>query len=97
MHAINNIEVNQVYNLGNDSINCTKLVLAETISNTLSTSYSVIENQTDPDKRDYEVSSQKLYNTGFVPDVDLVTGIKELDAFYNVLTCDTYNSIIKNY
>ena len=92
-----NVITGEAYNLGNDNINCTKKQLAEIISNTLGTSYSINENRTDPDKRDYEVSSQKLYNTGFTPDIDLINGVKELDNFYNFLTCDTYDNIIKNY
>ena len=92
-----NISTGQAYNLGNDSINCTKKHLAEVISSTLGTSYSINQNRTDPDKRDYEVSSQKLYNTGYIPDIDLITGIKELNNFYNFLTCKTYDNIIKNY
>ena len=36
-----------VYNLGNDEINCTKKQLAETISTTLNTQYIINENKTD--------------------------------------------------
>ena len=100
LHAIKNSKLSgNVYNLGNDSINCTKKQLAETISNTLNTKFFVNENKTDPDKRDYEVSSKKLYNTGYSPDIDLVNGIKELDSFYNYLPFHdyVYDEVIKNY
>ena len=53
--------------------------------------------KTDPDKRDYEVSSKKLYNTGYTPDIDLVTGIRELDKFYDFLPDESYDNFIKNY
>lgn len=86
-----------VYNLGNDEINCTKKQLAKTISTTLDTEYIINENKTDPDKRDYEVSSNKLYKTGYKPDIDLVTGIKEIDNFYNFLPSSIYDNVIKNY
>ena len=33
---------------------------------------------TDPDKRDYTVSSQKLYNTGFACKYNLDDGIKQM-------------------
>ena len=86
-----------VYNLGNDDINCTKKQLAEIISTTLNTEYVINENKTDPDKRDYEVSSKKLYDTGYTPDIDLVTGVRELNTFYDYLPSDIYDSVIKNY
>lgn len=86
-----------IYNLGNDEINCTKKQLAEIISTTLNTKYIINENKTDPDKRDYEVSSKKLYDTGYKPDIDLVTGIKELDKFYSCLPEGIYDDVIKNY
>ena len=100
LHTINCKMSNNVYNLGNDHINCTKKQLAETICTTLNIEYSILENKTDSDKRDYEVSSNKFYSTGYKPDIDLVTGIKELDDFYNYLPSDiheTYYNIITNY
>ena len=98
LHAIQNKElIGNIYNLGNDSINCTKEQLATVISDTLGTTFSNNQFKTDPDKRDYEVSSKKLYNTGYVADIDLVTGIKELDNFYNYLPGDNYDKFIKNY
>jgi len=100
LHTINCKMSNNVYNLGNDHINCTKKQLAETICTTLNIEYSILENKTDSDKRDYEVSSNKFYNTGYRPDIDLVTGIKELDNFYNYLPNDIYQiyyNVITNY
>ena len=55
----------------NANINCTKKQLAETICTTLNIEYSILENKTDSDKRDYEVSSNKFYSTGYKPDIDL--------------------------
>jgi nucleoside-diphosphate-sugar epimerase len=80
LHAINNYDSmkNDVYNLGNDNVNMTKLSLVEKIcEHTLST-YSITDSRTDPDKRDYEVSSKKLYSTGFSPKYDLDYGIREM-------------------
>lgn len=98
LHAIQNESlIGNIYNLGNDSINCTKEQLATIISDTLGTTFSNNQFKTDPDKRDYEVSSKKLYNTGYTPDIDLVTGIRELDKFYDFLPNKSYDNFIKNY
>ena len=75
-----------VYNLGNDKINTTKLELVQKICDSLGVSYSVDNSKTDPDKRDYIVSSQKLYNLGFECKRDLDYGIMQMDKFYNLLS-----------
>lgn len=84
-HAINHAidMVGGVYNLGNDTINTTKLELVQKICNKMNCSYDIITNRTDPDKRDYIVSSQKLYNTGYVPIRDLDYGIVEMADLYS--------------
>ena len=75
-----------VYNLGNDKINTTKLELVQKICDTLGATYSVDSSKTDPDKRDYIVSSKKLYNLGFKCKRDLNYGIMQMDKFYNFLS-----------
>jgi len=87
----------EVYNLGNDNINSTKFDLAKTISETLDTKFNVVSNRTDPDKRDYIVSSEKLYKLGFQCTRDLISGIKELNYFYNYINFNRYKDIICNY
>ena len=77
--------VGNVFNLGNDSINMTKLSLVEEICEIIGSDYSVDDSRTDPDKRDYIVSSQKLYNLGFNCKYDLEYGIKEMDRFYDLM------------
>lgn len=72
----------QVYNLGNDSINMTKTQLAQVIQQVTGCKLFVDSSKTDPDKRDYEVSSAKLYKVGFRPKFDLEYGIRELKSFY---------------
>lgn len=74
---------NQIYNLGNDSINSTKLKLVQDICEITGGKYKVVDNKTDPDKRDYEVSSQKLYNIGYSPKVSLVHGVRDMISVYN--------------
>jgi len=70
-----------VYNLGNDSINMTKESLAHIICEVTGASYVPVSYRTDPDKRDYIVSSQKLYDLGYSPKIDLRRGIKEIVQF----------------
>ena len=50
------------------------------------TTYSVDNSKTDPDKRDYIVSSQKLYDLGFECKRDLDYGIMQMDKFYDLLS-----------
>ena len=92
MFAIDNKErmVGQVFNLGNDQINMTKESLASTIAQAVGVEFSIDETRTDPDKRDYLVSSQKLYDLGFSPDLmcDLASGILEMINFYKHLPTD---------
>lgn len=44
----------------------------------------------DPDKRDYEVSNEKLYSRGFTPLFDLDYGVKELINLYKMLPPGEY-------
>jgi hypothetical protein len=57
-----------------------------------------VHGKTDPDKRDYIVSSQKLYNLGFKPKRDLEHGIREIMEFSAIIP-DLENSSyhLKNY
>lgn len=72
---------NQVYNLGNDSLNMSKGDLAEKISKVTRCKIEKVA-KTDPDQRDYVVSSAKLYSTGFQCEFDLDYGIRELIDYY---------------
>ena len=103
LHAIENFEVmkNNVYNLGNDSVNMSKLDLVKKVCQYTNTNYSMVNDKTDPDKRDYIVSSQKLYNTGFTPKYDLDYGIHEMIEVCHCLWQDfqknEFMSMCKNY
>lgn len=77
----------QIFNLGNDNANCNKLELINKIVNILGKKETFnisIGNGYDPDQRDYIVTSQKLYNTGFEPKISLESGIRELAAYYSI-------------
>lgn len=86
----------QIYNLGNDSINMSKLDLMKEISKITGAKYTINEGRTDPDKRNYTVSSQKLYNLGYQPSYDLEFGIRELQGYYRLVT-DTEFKRSRNY
>jgi len=77
---------NEIYNLGNDSINRSKAELADTISNFVPCEIYFGEGE-DPDKRDYVVTSQKFYEAGegFKPIFSLEKGIVELKKVYTVI------------
>jgi len=72
----------QVYNLGADTLNSTKLEFAQKIQEITGCKLTEHNDKTDPDKRDYVVSSQKLYNLGFTPiDTTLDQRVRELSVF----------------
>jgi nucleoside-diphosphate-sugar epimerase len=76
---------NETYNVGNDKINMNKLQLAKKIKEHLPLEIIRAEINSDPDVRDYEVSSQKIYNKGFACENDLDTGIEELIKSYEMI------------
>lgn len=69
----------ECFNLGLSSANLTKRQLAEKIKEIVA-DIVVIESPigTDPDKRDYLVSNEKLESTGWRPAVSIEQGIREL-------------------
>tara|TARA_R100001015_G_C4581272_1_gene137749 strand:+ start:68 stop:994 length:927 start_codon:yes stop_codon:yes gene_type:complete len=75
----------QTFNIGNDDINMNKLQLAEKINKHIPIEIIKAEFTQDPDKRDYIVSSQKIYDTGFKCEYDLDTGIKQLIKMYGLI------------
>lgn len=69
----------KVFNLGNDTLNMTKLQLAKIVSSLSPGGTVVLEGPgSDPDKRDYVVSSARMRETGFVAQRELADGVKEL-------------------
>lgn len=81
LYAIHNYDSlnNDTFNLGLSSANLSKRELAEKIK-TYIPNLDIIESEigTDPDKRDYIVSNEKLEKTGWSPKVSLDDGIVEL-------------------
>jgi len=75
----------QCYNFGLDSANMSKLELANTIAKYIPCKVTVKDDKEDPDKRDYIVSSEKIYKAGFRPIYSLEAGIKELKNFFKMM------------
>lgn len=99
LHCVENKDmVGQVYNVGLDEANMTKKELAETIASQMECEISFKDGE-DKDKRDYVVSSQKLYDTGFKPEKTIVDGINDLKKFFNSLPKDhkSYLETMFNY
>ena len=67
----------------------TKKQLVEHICDYSGASFLEVYNKTDPDKRDYVVSSQKLYSLGYVPIFDLEKGVQEILDFLQYLSPDS--------
>ena len=86
----------QVYNLGNDSVNMSKLELVKKVCSLTGATYSEDASRTDPDKRDYIVSSQKLYNQGFECSYGLDQGIEEMKRFFSMFS-ESDEERCKNY
>mgnify|MGYP003124669133 FL=1 len=81
---------NETYNVGHDDINMNKLQLAKKIQEHIPLQIIKAEINTDPDVRDYEVSSQKIYNKGFTCKYNLDDGIKQLIKAYSIIESPWY-------
>ena len=81
---------NETYNMGNDSLNMNKLQLAEKIQEHIPLEIIKADFNSDPDIRDYEVSSQKFYDKGFECAYDLDDGIRQLVTAYSIIESPWY-------
>jgi nucleoside-diphosphate-sugar epimerase len=92
MFVIDNWEEckNETYNVGNDEVNMNKLQLAEKISEQIPIEIIKAEFTTDPDVRDYEVSSEKIYKKGFNCMYNLDDGIRQLINAYSIIEAPWY-------
>tara|TARA_R110002020_G_scaffold291444_2_gene506875 strand:- start:400 stop:1326 length:927 start_codon:yes stop_codon:yes gene_type:complete len=75
----------ETFNVGNDAVNMNKLQLAEKIKEYLPLEIIKAEFTSDPDKRDYIVSSEKFYSRGFECAYDLDAGIQQLIKVYSMI------------
>ena len=76
---------NETYNVGNDALNMNKLQLAQKIQEHLPLEIIKAEFTTDPDVRDYIVSSEKFYSKDFKCEYDLDEGIVQLIRAYAII------------
>jgi nucleoside-diphosphate-sugar epimerase len=77
----------QCYNVGLDSANMSKIELAKAISEIIPCEINICDGS-DIDKRNYIVSSQKIYNAGWSPRYSLQDGIATLKQFFALLPQD---------
>jgi len=80
----------ETFNVGNDALNMNKLQLAETIQKHLPLEIIQAEFTTDPDVRDYVVSSEKIYKKGYTCSLDLEDGITQLMGVYSMIESPWY-------
>lgn len=85
VHSLDEYVLNNVYNVGNDAINMSKMQLCEKIKNHVEVEIIKAEYTKDVDQRNYVISSQKFYDTGFSCLYDLDDGIKELLKAYKMI------------
>ena len=76
---------NETFNVGNDALNMNKLQLSQKIQEYLPLEIIKAEFTSDPDVRDYIVSSEKFYSKGFECQYDLDIGIKQLIKAYAII------------
>ena len=81
---------NETFNVGNDEVNMNKLQLAKKISQHIPIEIIKAEFTSDPDTRDYEVSSEKIYKKGFSCMYDLDDGIRQLINAYSIIEAPWY-------
>ncbi|MFC1685678.1 NAD-dependent epimerase/dehydratase family protein [Nanoarchaeota archaeon] len=85
-HAIEKYDtMDGAYNVGDDKINMSKLQLAKRIKEHLPNLEISEMGGSDPDKRNYIVSNEKIKKTGFDCKISLDDGIKELIKAYEIL------------
>lgn len=81
---------NETYNVGHDEINMNKLQLAMKIKEHIPIEIIKAEFNSDPDVRDYVVSSQKIYDKGFKCVNNLDVGIEQLIRAYKIIESPWY-------
>jgi nucleoside-diphosphate-sugar epimerase len=89
IHSISNFSKmkNEIYNVGLSSANLSKLELCNLISKQIE-NFIIKEAEftVDPDQRNYIVSNKKIELTGYLPEVSLHNGIKELIKGYQMIS-----------
>jgi len=76
----------EAYNVGSEKLNYTKEDIARSIEEKIDYALIFTDYSTDPDKRDYEVSYQKIRDKGFETTITLDQGIDELIKGYQMIS-----------
>jgi len=85
---------NNIYNIGLENANLSKLELCKLIKKNHNTlKISINEFNKDPDQRNYIVSNKKILSTGWRPKHSLNSGIKELIKCYKSLNIQRNSNI----
>lgn len=85
---------NQVFNVGLSSANLSKLELCLEIKKQIPDFYFVEARVgSDPDKRDYIVSNEKIEKTGFRTKFSLQKGIRELVKGYQIINNNQFSNV----
>lgn len=74
----------QIYNVGLSSANLSKLELCKLIQKYVKFDILKHDTKSDPDKRNYIVSNEKIEKAGFSPVLSIEDGILELMKVYNI-------------
>lgn len=96
LHAMNKFDDmrGNIYNIGLDSANLSKMELCERIKLQLPNfTYMVAEGKKDPDQRNYIVSNEKIKSTQWMPIYDIDRGIKELISGYKFVRNNRHGNV----
>lgn len=77
---------NNIFNVGNESLNYTKEEIVRIIQKKVNYYLHFVDIGSDPDKRNYEVSYEKIRRQGFTTATSLEEGIEELIKGYQMVT-----------
>ncbi len=90
LFAIHNKQAMQgdIFNVGSASLTFTKQEIAQHIKQQFDYDLKYAETNSDPDMRNYRLSTQKIEALGFLPNVSLDEGIREVICAVNSLKID---------
>ncbi|MCH8284494.1 MAG: NAD(P)-dependent oxidoreductase [Chloroflexi bacterium] len=99
LHALENYErmEGKAYNVGHESLNFTKEEIATAIQSRVDYHLHFADIGSDPDKRDYEVSYEKIRATGYETEIDLDEGIRELVKGYQMIGLQSPYSNVESW
>lgn len=86
--------VNDIFNVGNEELNYTKEEIVRTLQKRVNYYLHFADVGSDPDKRNYEVSYEKIRRQGFTTAISLEEGIEELIKGYQmVIVKNPYSNV----